>query len=231
MIEALCWVFKRLHYPVEIIFFCVRWYLPYPLSLRHLEEMTVERGVEVDHSTIHRWAIKMLPVPAAVCRRRKRPVGRSWRMDETYVKIGGQWKHLYRAVDRDGDTVDFLLRAKRDYAAAEAFFERATDLHVEPEKITVDKSGANTAAIESVQAHSGSTIELRQSKYLNNRVEQRLPRRQTHHPAPMLGFKTFRCARILIAGIEVMPMIRKGQFGATKDPASSAASQFHSLAF
>ena len=122
-------------------------------------------------------------------------------MDETYVKVGGQWKYLYRAIDRDGDTIDFLLRAKRDHAAARAFFERAIDLHGVPEKITIDKSGANTAAIVSIQADSGLPIERRQSKYLNNVIEQdhRGVKRIT---GPMLGFKTFRCARILIAGIE-----------------------------
>ena len=230
MIETLCRVFKRLRYPVEIILVCVRWYVAYPLSLRHLEEMMAERGVAIDHSTIHRWAIKMLPVLAAVCRRRKRPVGRSWRMDETYVKVGGQWKYLYRAVDRDGDTIDFLLRAKRDHAAARAFFERAIDLHGVPEKITIDKSGSNTAAITSMQADSGLPIQMRQSKYLNNLVEQdhRAVKRITR---PMLGFKSFRCARILIAGIETIHMIRKGQLGALKDLASSAANQFYSLAF
>ena len=204
--------------------------MAYPLSLRHLEEMMGERGVAIDHSTIHRWAIKMLPVLAAVCRRRKRPVGRSWRMDETYVKVGGQWKYLYRAVDRDGDTIDFLLRAKRDHAAARAFFERAIDLHGVPEKITIDKSGSNTAAITSMQADSGLPIQMRQSKYLNNLVEQdhRAVKRITR---PMLGFKSFRCARILIAGIETMHMIRKGQRGALKDLASSAANQLYSLAF
>ena len=80
-------------------------------------------------------------------------------MDETYVKVGGQWKYLYRAVDRDGDTIDFLLRAKRDHAAARAFFERAIELHDVPEKITIDKSGSNTAAILSLQADSGLCIE------------------------------------------------------------------------
>ena len=89
MNETLRRAFKRLHFPVEIILTCVRWYVAYPLSLRQLQEMMAERGVEVDHSTIHRWAIKMLPVLAAVCRRRKRPVGRSWRMDETYIKVAG----------------------------------------------------------------------------------------------------------------------------------------------
>ena len=230
MIETLRREFKRLHYPVEIILVCVRWYVAYPLSLRHLEEMMAERGVMVDHSTIHRWAIKMLPALAAVCRRRKRPVGKSWRMDETYVKVGGQWKYLYRAVDKGGDTIDFLLRAKRDHAAARAFFERAIDLHDVPEKITIDKSGANTAAIVSMQADSGLHIEMRQSKYLNNLIEQdhRAVKRITR---PMLGFKSFRCARILIAGIEVMHMVRKGQLGEVKDQASSSANQFYSLAF
>jgi putative transposase len=230
MNETLRRVFLRLHYPIEVILVCVRWYVAYPLSLRHLEEMMAERGVAVDHSTIHRWAIKMLPVLAAVCRRRKRPVGNSWRMDETYIKVAGQWKYLYRAVDKKGDTVDFLLRAKRDHAAARAFFESAIGRHDMPEKITIDKSGSNTAAIVSIQADSGLPITLRQSKYLNNIVEQdhRAIKRVTR---PMLGFKTFRCARIIIAGIESMHMIRKGQLGDIKDQASSAAKRFYSLAF
>lgn len=230
MNEALRKVLKRLHYPLEVMLTCVRWYVAYPLSLRHLEEMMAERGVVVDHSTIHRWAIKMLPVLAAICRRRKVPVGKSWRMGETYIKVAGQWKYLYRAVDKNGDTVDFLLRAKRDHAAARALFERAIGLHDVPEKIAIDKSGSNTAAIFSIQADSGLAIVLRQSKYLNNIVEQdhRAIKRVTR---PMLGFKAFRCARILIAGIETMHMIRKGQLSDIKDQASSAANQFYSLAF
>ena len=230
MNEMLRRVFKRLHFPVEIIQTCVRWYVAYPLSLRQLQEMMAERGVEVDHSTIHRWAIKMLPLLAAVCRRRKRPVGRSWRMDETYIKVAGGWKYLYRAADKNGATVNFLLRAKRDHAAARAFFERAIGLHDVPEKIAIDKSGSNKAAIVSIQADSGLVIAMRQSKYLNNIVERdhRAIKRVTR---PMLGFKTFRCARIIIAGIETMHMIRKNQLGDIKDQASSAANQFCSLAF
>ena len=104
-------VLQRLHYPLEVMLTCVRWYVAYPLSLRHVEEMMQERGVFVDHSTVHRWALKVLPVMAAVFRRRKCPVGGSWRMDETYIKVAGQWKYLHRAVDRAGDTVDFLLTA------------------------------------------------------------------------------------------------------------------------
>ena len=156
--------------------------------------MTAERAVSVDHATVHRWAINVLPVLAAVFRRRKRPVGVSWRMDETYIKVAGEWKYLYRAVDRDGHTVDFLLHAKRDCAAAQRFLERAIDQHGVREKITIDKSGANTAAIKSIQTDSGADIEMRQIKYLNNVVEQdhRAIKRVVR---PMLGFKTFRCAR------------------------------------
>ena len=230
MIEALRKVLKRLHYPIEVMLVCVRWYAAYPLSLRHIEEMMAERGVSVDHATVHRWSLKILPILATVFRRRKRPVGTSWRMDETYIKVGGQWKYLYRAVDRDGDTIDFLLCAYRDYAAARRFFERAIDLHGVPETITTDKSGANTAAIVGLRADTGAAIGLRQSKYLNNIVEQdhRAVKRVVR---PMLGFKSFRCASILIAGIETMHMIKKGQLNCSKAKTSSAASQFYSLAF
>ena len=148
-----------------------------------------ERGVFVDHATVHRWAIKILPVLAAMFRRRMRPVGTSWRLDETYIKVGGEWKYLYRAVDRDGHTIDFLLRAHRDLTAARRFLERAIDLHGVPDKITIDKSGANTAAVHSVQADSGADIELRQSKYLNNVVKQD-HRAVKSIVRPMLGFKS-----------------------------------------
>ena len=208
----------------------MRWYAAYPLSLRNLEEMMAERGVAVDHATVHRWALKLLPVFAKVFRSRKRPVGRSWRMDETYIRVNGEWKYLYRAVDRLGQTVDFLLTAKRDLAAARRFFERAIDLNDVPEKITIDKSGANTAAVRGLISDSGIAIELRQSKYLNNLVEQdhRAIKRRTR---PMLGFKDFHCATKIIAGIETMHMIRKGQWAGPEGQVMSAAELFYSLAF
>ena len=222
-------VIKRLHYPLEVMLVCVRWYAAYPLSLRNLEEMMAERGVIVDHATVHRWALKMLPVLAAVFRGRQRAVGSSWRMDETYIKVNGQWKYLYRAVDRLGETVDFLLTAHRDVAAARRFFERAIDRHDVPEKITIDKSGANTAAVNGLVADSGVAIELRQSKYLNNLIEQdhRAIKRIVR---PMLGLKDFNCARRLIAGIETMHMVKKGQLDCPEGQALSAADQFYSLA-
>ena len=143
--------------------------------------------------------------------------------------MGGEWKCLYRAVDREGDTVDFLLTAKRDLAAARRFLERAINLHDLPEKITIDKSGANTAAIESVKADACVDIQLRQCKYLNNIVEQdhRAIKRITR---PMLGFKSFWSARIIIAGIETMHMIRKGQFDCPVGQTMSAANPFYTLA-
>lgn len=111
-------VLKRPHYPLDVILLCVRWYVTYSLSLRNLEEMMAERGIEVDHSSVHRWVIKLRPVFEKAFRRRKRPAGRSWRVDETYVKIKGQCKYLYRAVDKPGNTVDILLCAHRDKAVA-----------------------------------------------------------------------------------------------------------------
>jgi putative transposase len=209
---------------------CARWYAAYPLSFRHLEEMMQERGVFVDHSTVHRLSLKILPVLARIFRRRKRPVGTSWRLDETYIKVAGQWKYLYRAVDKAGDTVDFLLTAKHDTTAARRYLERAINLHGLPEKIVIDKSGANTAAIHSVIVDAGLAIERRQSKYLNNIVEQdhRAVKRITN---PMLGFKSFWSAQKLIAGIETMHMIKKGQLHCPDRQAMPAAEQFYSLAF
>uniref|UniRef100_UPI003BEEC400 IS6 family transposase n=1 Tax=Burkholderia arboris TaxID=488730 RepID=UPI003BEEC400 len=226
---ALAKVFKRLHYPFDVMLLCVRWYVAYPLNLRHLEEMMAERGLSVDHSTVHRWAIKMLPRLEKTFRRRKRPVGRRWRMDETYVKIGKEWKYLYRAVDKAGDTIDFLQGAKWDKAAAHRYFEKAIDQNGAPETVTIDQSGANLAALKDLNTERETPIKIRQRKYLNNIVEQdhRAIKRRTR---PMMGFKDFRCARIVLGGIEVMHMIRKGQMKAIRKN-RTAAEQFYSLAF
>ncbi|EIF32984.1 LOW QUALITY PROTEIN: transposase [Burkholderia sp. Ch1-1] len=220
-------VMKRLHYPLDVILLCVRWYVAYSLSLRNLEEMMAERGFEVDHSSVHRWVIKLVPLFEKAFRKHKRPVGKSWRMDETYVKVVGQWKYLYRAVDKAGNTVDFLLRAHRDKAAARRYFAKAIDRNGTPETVTMDKSGANLVALQAINAERETPIKVRQVKYLNNIVEQdhRAIKRRTR---PMMGFKDFRCARIILSGIETMHMIRKGRMkssGVTR----TAADQFYSL--
>jgi putative transposase len=222
-------VLKRLHYPVDVILLCVRWYVAYSLSTRNLEEMMAERGFEVDHSTVHRWVIKLVPLIEKAFRKCRRVVGKSWRMDETYIKVSGEWKYLYRAVDKAGNTVDFLLRARRDKAAARRYFEKAIGQNGVPETVTMDKSGANLAAIQSINAELETPIKVRQVKYLNNIVEQdhRAIKRIIR---PMMGFKDFRCARIILSGIEVMHMIRKGQMKTAHGTHPSNADQFYSLA-
>jgi transposase-like protein len=221
--------FKGMRFPIDVILVCIRWYAAYPLSYRHLEEMMEERGVSVDHSTINRWAIRFLPLIEKLSRKHKREVGRSWRMDETYIKVKGIWKYLYRAVDKEGRTVDFLLTAHRDLAAARRFFEKAMRENDAPKKIAMDKSGANKAAIDEINGAMAVPITVRQVKYLNNIVEQdhRAIKRVTR---PMLGFKSFRSAGNVLAGIELMHMIRKGQFAIDGAASMSFADQFYALA-
>lgn len=222
-------VVKGMRFPIEVILVCIRWYAAYPLSCRHLEEMMEERGVTVDHSTVSRWAIRFLPLLEKTFRKYKRPVGGSWGMDETYIKVKGVWKYLYRAVDRDGKTIDFLLTAKRDKAAAKRFFDKAMQANGVPEKVTVDKSGANKAAIDEINANREKPMVVRQVKYLNNIVEQdhRAVKRITK---PMLGFKSFQSAKNILAGIELMHMIRKGQMMMEGADKMSFAEQFYALA-
>jgi transposase-like protein len=163
--------FKGAHFPQGIILMGVRWYVAYPLSYRHVEELMEERGVLLDHATIQRWVIKYSPLLEEAFHRRKRPVWVSWRMDETYIKIKGQWYYLYRAVDKHGQTIDFLLTKHRDERAAKRFLTKAIRRHGVPEKITIDGSAANKAAIESYNEDHGTAIEIRQITYLNNIVE------------------------------------------------------------
>ena len=222
-------VVKGMRFPIEVILVCIRWYAAYPLSCRHLEEMMEERGVTVDHSTVSRWAIRFLPLLEKTFRKYKRPVGGSWRMDETYIQVKGVWKYLYRAVDRDGKTIDFLLTAKRDKAAAKRFFDKAMQANSVPEKVTMDKSGANKAAIDEINANREKPMVVRQVKYLNNIVEQdhRAMKRITKS---MLGFKSFQSAKNILAGIELMHMIRKGKIMMEGADKMSYAEQFYALA-
>jgi putative transposase len=141
--------FKGAHFLEEIILTGVRWSGAYPLSTRHVEELMLERGIHVDHSTINRWVVKYSPQLEEAFHRRKRPVWLSWRMDETYIQVKGQWYELYRAVDKTGQTIDFLLTEQRDERAAKRFLTKAIRRHGVPEQITIDDSEANEAAIKS----------------------------------------------------------------------------------
>jgi putative transposase len=221
--------FKRAHFPPEIILMGIRWYLAYPLSTRHVEELMEERGVEVDHSTINRWVLKYSPQLEEAFHRRKRPVWTSWRMDETYIKVKGEWRYLYCAVDKYGATIDFLLTEHRDKEAALWFLKNAIRRHGVPETITIDGSEANEAAIKSYNQEHGTTISIRQVKYLTNIVEQdhRGVKRITR---PMLGCKAFDAAQSTLVGIELMHMIRKRQLVVAEgDEGLTAAELFYSL--
>ena len=187
-------------------------------------------GLEVDHATMNRWGIKYSPQLEEECHRRKRQVWVSWRMDETYIKVKGEWRYLYRAVDKQGQTIDFLLTEHRDKEAALRFLKKAIRCHGVPEKITIDGSDANEAAIKSYNEAHGTSIVIRQVKYLNNIVEQdhRGVKRVTR---PMLGFKSFEAAQDTLVGIELMHMIKKRQLRVKAgDEGRTAAELFYSLA-
>ena len=201
----------------------------FSLSYRELEEMMMIRGALVDHSTLQRWVKRFVSLIDSRVRARKKPVNGSWRMDETYIKLNGKWVYLYRAVDKEGDTIDFLLRAKRDAIAAKAFFRKAFRENRRPDKVTIDKSGSNKAALDSFNkdVSEEEKMEIRQIKYLNNIVEQdhRFIKKRTR---PMLGFKNFHSAKATISGIENIRMIQKGQIIGQK-PSQFAFSNFAAL--
>ena len=208
--------FKGAHFPKDIILHAVFFYLRYGVSYRDLEEIMAERGVKVDHATLNRWVERYAGQVAEDARRRKRPTDRSWRMDETYIKVKGQWVYLYRAVDKLGKTLDFMLSERRNKPAAIKFFARAMEVNGLPRKIVIDKSAANTQGIRDINRMLKRfgcpvPIQMVRIKYLNNLVEQdhRFIKRRVR---PMLGFKSFKSAAATITGIELVNMIRKGQF-------------------
>ena len=206
-------MFKGRHFDATVIVLCTRWYLTYKLSSRDLVEMMAERGVDLAHTTILRWVQRYVPEFEKRWRTYSRPVGRSWRVDETYIKVRGRWTYLYRAVDKQGFTVDFLLSDHRDIGAAKRFFTKAVGRHGAPEKVTLDGYAASHSAIAELKGEGALTtdVTVRTSRYLNNLVEQD-HRRIKQRVRPMLGFGSFATAEVTLAGIELIEMIRKGQF-------------------
>jgi putative transposase len=164
--------FKGRHTPKPIILQCVRWYCAYALSYRNIEEMMAERGLSIDHSTLNRWVIKYAPLLEKAFHKKKKKPGSRWRLDETYIKVKGQWKYYYRAVDKQGNTIDFLLTAKRDMKAALRYLTKAIGRNSKPSLINIDKSGSNKACINQFNQDNHKRIKIRQCKYLNNIIEQ-----------------------------------------------------------
>ncbi len=175
--------FRGRHHQQDIILQCVRWYVAYSLSYRDLEELMLERSYVVDHSTIQRWVVHYAPRIEKAFRKTKRRTGLRWRLDETYVKIKGEWKYLYRAVDKQGNTIDFLLTAKRNKKAALRFLNKAIGSNGKPSLINIDKSGANPAGIKQYNIDENKRIKIRQCKYLNNIVERGAAFRSPVHQA------------------------------------------------
>jgi transposase, IS6 family len=216
-----------------MILLCVRWYLRYPLSYRDQEEIMLERGLHVDHTTIYRWVQYDAPELEKRCRPHLKATADSWRVDETYVKVKKVWMYLYRAVDSAGNTLDFLLSATRDAQAAKRFFSKtlAAPHTVAPRMITVDKNAAYPKAFNQLQEERilPKSCALRQSKYLNNLVEQdhRFIKRLVK---PGMGFFSFETAWRTLHGYETMNMLRKGQIrGAEKRDSMKQATFIASL--
>jgi transposase-like protein len=230
-------MFKGRHFDRSVILLCVRWYLAYGLSLRNLEEMMAERGISVDHATVHRWIVRYSPELLERFNQRKRAVTGRWHMDETYIKVRGRWMYLYRAVDSNGDTVEFWFREKRNLTAAKRYLRKALKRHGRPERIVIDGSQTNREAIlacdtiDRLQDRSRrqlKPIRIRQSRYLNNRVEQD-HRAVKWRGRPMLGFKSMASARAILSGIEMVHMMRKGQAKYAGNSNFSLAEQFEQV--
>ena len=206
-------LFTGRHFDRLLIIQAVRWYITYKLSYRDVCSLMAERGVTVVHTTVMRWVQHYVPVFEKRWMKYARPTGSSWRVDETYIRVKGKWTYLYRAVDKQGQTVDFLLSEKRDIAAAKRFFIKAIQNNEAPAKITLDGYEASHTAVAELKAEGvlSKSVEVRTSRYLNNLVEQD-HRRVKQRYYPMLGFKSFSNAAVTLSGIELAQRIKKGQF-------------------
>jgi len=206
--------FKWRHYEPQIILLCVRWYCRYQLSYRDLEAMMSERGLNVHFTTIFRWVQRYAPEINKRIRPHLKLAGASYRVDETYVKVGTQWKYLYRAVDKEGQTIEFMLSAKRDIFAAKRFFKKMmrADHRRLPFSISVDKHASYPDAFATSQKEKVLPKDccLRRVKYLNNVIEQdhRFIKKKVRAAQ---CFKRFQTAERTLEGVEAINMMRKGQ--------------------
>jgi transposase-like protein len=200
--------FAGFRFPPEVIVLAVRWYLRFGLSYRDVEELLTERGVEVDHVTVYRWVLRFTPLLADAARPCRHRVGDRWQVDETYVKVGGQWRCVYRAIDQFGQVIDVLVSARRDAKAAHRFVERAISAtKVTPVEITTDRAPAYPAVLEELLPAAWH----RTDRYANNRVECDHGRLKARLRA-MRGLKEDRSAKVIIAGLGFIQNIRRGHY-------------------
>ncbi|HEY5013938.1 MAG TPA: IS6 family transposase [Acidimicrobiia bacterium] len=202
-----CSAFKGFRFPREIIVLAVRWYLRYGLSYRDLEELLAERGVEVDHVSVFRWVQCFTPLLADAARPCRHAVGDRWFVDETYVKVAGSWRYVYRAVDQHGQIIDVYVSARRDTTAARRFFETALGAHGEPVEVVTDRAPALRAVIEELIPGAFHNTE----QYENNRIEADHSRLKSRL-RPMRGLKRDHTARVIMRGHALMQNIRRAHY-------------------
>jgi IS6 family transposase len=219
--------FAGFRFPLEVITVAVRWYLRYGLSYRDVEELLAERGVEVDHVTVYRWVQRFTPLFADAARPLRHTTGDRWFVDETYVKVAGQWRYLYRAVDQFGQVIDVLVSTQRDTAAARRFFVRALRHGPAPVEVTTDKAGPYLRVLDELVPAAAHLTE----QYGNNRIESDHGRLKARL-RPMRGLKRLRSAAVIALGHAFVQNLRRGHYELTTDtpPALRVATAFTELA-
>ena len=224
--HALPSVFTGFRFPPEVIVLAVRWYLRYPLSHRDLEELLAERGIDVDHVSVYRWVQRFTPELIDAARPSRHVAGDRWFVDETYVKVAGVWRYVYRAVDQHGQVIDVFLSNHRDIASARTFFTTALSVHGMPAEVVTDRAAPLAHVIDDLLPAALHTTE----QYANNRVECDHGRRKARL-RPMRGLKTNRTAGVLIRGHAFMQNVRRGHYelGTDTTPALQLATAFAEL--
>jgi transposase-like protein len=220
--------FAGFRFPPEVIVVVVRWYLRFNLSYRDVEELLVERGVEVDHVTVYRWVQRFTPLLADAARFCRHAPGDRWHVDETYVKVNGVWRYVYPAVDQYGQVIDVLVSARRDADAARRFFRRALSvLKVKPSEVVTDAAAVYPAVLDELIPQAWHHVE----RYANNPIEADHSRLK-HRLRPMRGLRTEQTAQTVIAGHAFMQNLRRGHYELAVDapPALRVVAAFAELA-
>jgi transposase-like protein len=220
--------FAGFRFPPEVIVVAVRWYLRFNLSYRDVEELLVERGVEVDHVTVYRWVQRFTPLLADAARFCRHSPGDRWFCDETYVKVNGAWRYVYRAIDQYGQVIDVLVSTRRDAGAARRFFRRAlSTLKVKPTEVVTDAAAVYPGVLDDLNPQAWHHVE----RYANNPIEADHSQLK-HRLRPMRGLRTDQTAQAIIAGHAFMQNLRHGHYELAVDasPTTRVAAAFTELA-